>query len=227
MTGTSPTMERVRRAATGLAFVAALVLVAFALAGRTDLPMLRAFVAVCAALMLLGIVVIDPDLARERWRRGQTGEDPARLAAIRLLFLVLFVYALLDTGRLHWSDGVPAALSGLALGSFALAFLWELWAVAVNRFFVPVIRLQPERGHAVVTRGPYAVVRHPGYAGMTVMGPAAALAIGSWGALAPGLALAGLFLARTAHEDAFLRRHLDGYAEYAGRVRYRLLPGVW
>jgi protein-S-isoprenylcysteine O-methyltransferase Ste14 len=79
----------------------------------------------------------------------------------------------------------------------------------------------------VVSTGPYAVVRHPGYAGMLLMAPAAALAIGSWGAVAPGLGLAGLFIARAAHEDRFLRGNLAGYPEYAHRVRFRLLPGVW
>ena len=223
----SPVMDRTRRAVLGLWFVAALVAFGLGIAGRTDLPMLNAFIAVCAALMLAGVFVIDPGLARERWRRGQTGEDPARLAWIRLLFLGLFVFALLDIGRLHWSDRVPAALQTGALVVFALAFLWGLWAVSVNRFFVPVIRLQPERGHEVVSAGPYAVVRHPGYAGMTVMAPAGALALGSWWALAPALVLAALFLARTAHEDRFLRRNLAGYTEYAARVRFRLLPGVW
>jgi len=207
----------------------AVVLVAFGLgvAGRADLPMLNAFIATCAALMLVGFLIMDPDLARERLRRGQTGEDPVRLAGIRVLFLVLFVFALLDIGRLHWSDRVPPALQAAALGLFALAFAWELWAVSVNRFFVPVIRLQTDRGHRVISAGPYALVRHPGYAAMTLMAPAAALALGSWWALAPALVLSGLLLARAAHEDRFLHGNLEGYADYAARVRFRLLPGVW
>ena len=210
-----------------LVFAVVLAALTFGVAGRVDLAMVNAFAVVAAALMLVAILVIDPDLARERFRRGQTGEDPVRLAWIRGLFLVLFVYALLDVGRLHWTDRVPLALQAAGLAVFALAFAWEVWAVAVNRFFVPVIRLQTDRGHRVVSTGPYAVVRHPGYAGMTLMGPAGALAIGSWGAVAPGLALAALFVARAAHEDGFLRRNLEGYPEYANRVRFRVLPGVW
>jgi protein-S-isoprenylcysteine O-methyltransferase Ste14 len=177
--------------------------------------------------MLLGTLVIDGELARERFRRGQTGEDPARLVWLRGVFLALFVYALLDIGRLHWTDRTPPGLQAGALLVFSLAFLWELWAVSVNRFFVPVIRIQAERGHRVVSDGPYAIVRHPGYAGMTLMAPATALALGSWGALVPGLVLSALLLARAAHEDRFLHDHLEGYAEYAARVRFRLLPGMW
>ncbi len=216
-----------QRLARWLVLVFATGAISLALAGRADLPMLNAFLAACATLMLVAIVIIDPELARERWRHGQTGEDPVRLAAIRLLFLALFVFALLDIGRLHWSDDVPPALQLAGLAVFVLAFLWELWAVSVNRFFVPVIRVQSERGHQVVSRAPYAIVRHPGYAAMTLMGPAGALALGSWWALAPALALSALLLARTAHEDRFLREELRGYAEYAARVRFRLLPGVW
>lgn len=205
------------------------VLVAATLAttGRTDLPMVNAFLAVCGLLLLVGILLMDSGLVQERWRRGQTGEDSSRLVAIRVTFLILFVFALLDAGRLHWSDTVPRDLQIGGLVVFAAALLWELWAVRVNRFFVPVIRLQAERGHEVVSRGPYALVRHPGYAGMILMAPAAAVALGSWGALAPGLALSAMLLARTGHEDRFLQQHLSGYAEYASRVRFRLLPGVW
>ena len=216
-----------RRFARWLLLMGVLVALSLVLAGRRDLPMLNAFLAVCAVLMLIAMMIIDPGLARERWRRGQTGEDPARLVLIRLVSLVLFVFALLDIGRLHWSDTVPVGLHMGALGCFALGFLWVLWAVSANRFFVPVIRLQTERGHHVVSTGPYAVMRHPGYAAMILISPAGALALGSWGALVPAMALSALFVARAAHEDRFLRQNLAGYADYAARVRFRLLPGVW
>ncbi|MGH7730350.1 MAG: methyltransferase family protein [Candidatus Eiseniibacteriota bacterium] len=221
------TMNVPQRLGRWLAFAALLALVALGIAGRADLPMLNAFVGVCLALMLVAMLVIDPDLARERLRRGQAGEDPARLLAIRLVCLALFVFALLDVGRLHWSDRVPAPLQAASLAVFAIAFAWELWAVSANRFFVPVIRVQRERGHTVVSSGPYAIVRHPGYAGMVLLGPVGALALGSWWGLVPGLALSGLFLARAAHEDRFLMASLEGYADYAARVRFRILPGVW
>jgi len=221
------TMHLPERLGRWLVFAVLLGLFTLGISGRTDLPMLNAFVGVCAAVMLVAVLVIDPELLRERMRRGQTGEDPGRLLALRLVFLALFVFALLDVGRLHWSDRVPAPLQAAALLAFTVAFLWELWAVSANRFFLPVIRVQHERGHAVVSSGPYRVVRHPGYAGMSVMAPAGALALGSWGALLPGLVLSGLFLARAAHEDRFLRSHLEGYADYAARVRFKVLPGVW
>jgi protein-S-isoprenylcysteine O-methyltransferase Ste14 len=200
---------------------------ALGLAGRGDLPMVNAFLVACAAILLVAVLVIDPELARERLRRGQKGADPLRLLAIRLLFMTLFVVALLDVGRMHWSDTVPHGLQVAALAAFAGAMLWTFWAVSVNRFFVPVIRVQAERGHQVVDRGPYGIVRHPGYAGTIVMAPAGAVALGSWWALLPALAVSFLFMRRAAHEDRFLMDHLDGYARYAEHVRSRLVPGVW
>ncbi len=200
---------------------------ALGLAGRRDLPMLNAFVAMCAGVGLFGALRIDAALARERLRPGQTGEDPLRLAFIRVLFLVLFVIALLDIGRFHWSDSVPRPLQLTALVLAAAAFTWIVWAISANRFFVPVIRVQPERGQQVVSAGPYARVRHPGYAGMTLVAPSSALALGSWWALVPALILAALFVARAGHEDRFLLGHLEGYGDYAVRVPWRLIPGVW
>lgn len=216
-----------QRLARWLLFSVLLASMSLAIAGRTDLPMLNAFVTMCSLVVLLAMLRIDPGLARERLRRGQTGEDPLRLASIRVLFLALFVIALLDIGRFHWSDSVPRVLQLAALGLAAAAFAWIVWAMSANRFFVPVIRVQPERGHQVVSAGPYARVRHPGYAGMTLFAPASALALGSWWALLPAVGLASLFVARAAHEDRFLLGHLDGYTAYAARVPWRLLPGVW
>jgi len=210
-----------------LGFMVLLAASSLVLAGRVDLPMLDAFLVACAVLSLIAILIIDPELVRERWRRGQAGEDPVRLTTIRLLFLSTFVFAFLDVGRLHWSNTVPPAVQLAGLAVFTLAFLWELWAVSVNRFFVPVIRVQSERGHHVISNGPYAIVRHPGYAAMVVMAPAAALALGSWWAMGPALMLSALLVARTAHEDRFLIAQLADYAAYARGVRWRLLRGVW
>ena len=215
------------RFARWLLFSTLLALLALGIAGRRDLPMLNAFVAMCAGVALFAALRIDPGLVRERLRAGQSGEDPMRLALIRVLFLTLFVIALLDIGRFHWSDSVPRVLQLAALGLAAGAFTWILWAMSVNRFFVAVIRLQPERGHQVVSAGPYARMRHPGYAGMALAAPASALALGSWWALLPAAVLASLFIVRAAHEDRFLLGHLEGYAGYAARVPWRLAPGVW
>ena len=208
-------------------FTSISALVFYVVAGRFDLPMLNAYVGVLAATFLVASLFVDPDLMRERLRRGQTGADPRRLAVIRLLFVAFVLIALFDIGRFHWSDSVPRALQVAALLVATAGMAWTFWAVVANRYFVPVIRIQPERGHRVVTEGPYAWVRHPGYLGNVIAAPATAIALGSWWALVPALAIAALFVARAAHEDRFLRGNLAGYADYAARVRWRLVPGLW
>ena len=96
--------------------------------------------------------------------------------------------------------------------------------MAVNPFFSPAVRIQSERGHYVVTRGPYRLVRHPGYLAMLIAMPASALAIGSWLALIPAMAFSGVIVHRARLEDRFLHSHLAGYAEYGNRVPYKLVP---
>ena len=100
-------------------------------------------------------------------------------------------------------------------------------AVAVNRFFSAVVRIQRDRGHTVVDGGPYRFVRHPGYAGSVLNTLAVPFALGALLALLPAGLVVALIIWRTALEDRTLRAELDGYAEYATRVRSRLLPRVW
>ncbi|MCU0241985.1 MAG: hypothetical protein MUF51_06135 [Vicinamibacteria bacterium] len=89
------------------------------------------------------------------------------------------------------------------------------------------MRIQEERHHEVVSSGPYAFVRHPFYVSISVTQLLYPLAVGALAAYLPCLAIVGLVVWRTTREDAFLRAHLPGYAEYAARVRYRLLPGLF
>jgi protein-S-isoprenylcysteine O-methyltransferase Ste14 len=106
---------------------------------------------------------------------------------------------------------------------------WALfmWAMGANAFFSEAVRIQEERGHTVVTDGPYRYVRHPGYVGAILALFATPLLLGSLWALIPaGLATIG-YVVRTALEDKTLQEELDGYTEYAQQTRYRLLPGVW
>jgi hypothetical protein len=81
--------------------------------------------------------------------------------------------------------------------------------------------------HRVVDSGPYSIVRHPGYAGLIWAIPFSGLALGSWLAAGIGLLMSGMILRRVLFEDAFLNKNLVGYAAYSGRVRHRLIPGVW
>jgi protein-S-isoprenylcysteine O-methyltransferase Ste14 len=105
--------------------------------------------------------------------------------------------------------------------------LLSSWAVVSNKFFSDVIRIQTDRGHTVISDGPYRFMRHPGYVGMILYSLAAPFLLDSPWALIPGGLTVLLVIVRTVVEDRTLLEQLDGYQEYAGRVRYRLLPGVW
>jgi protein-S-isoprenylcysteine O-methyltransferase Ste14 len=101
-------------------------------------------------------------------------------------------------------------------------------ACRANTFAAPVVKIQPERGQQVVEAGPYAVVRHPIYAGNLILMAGAPLLLGSWGGLAATIALfVPLLVLRAILEERALSQGLEGYPRYAMRVRYRLIPGIW
>ena len=171
----------------------------------------------------------DPGLVL---RRSEVGEGvPAWDKAVRrlvgLCHFGALVVAPLDAVRYRWSI-MPIWLWPVgAVMHLAFAVL-IIWAMSVNTHFERLVRVRTDRGHKVVDTGPYRIVRHPGYAG-TIVGLflATPLLLGSWWAFVPA-GMAGLFVVvRTALEDRFLRANLPRYEDYARRVNYRLLPGVW
>jgi len=179
--------------------------------------------------MALLVFQRNRDLLKERREPGEGAKswDRRLLRVYAMLTMSLFVVAGLDVGRLHWSDTVPLWGQIVALLGFALSFAFIVWAMAVNDFYSRIVRIQEDRGQYVVTKGPYRFVRHPSYIGSILSWVCAALALGSWLALVPVVLIAATVVVRTALEDRALQTELDGYREYARRVRYRLLPGVW
>ena len=206
--------------------------VLFGSAGRLDLPMVWAYLCTYAGFLLaFGIVMSrkDPDLLRERRRAGKGAKtwDRVLMAIYGVLFFGTWIVAGVDVGRFHWSDTVPLGLQIVGLEACAAAFGLVWWATWVNTFFSRVVRIQEDRGHRVITAGPYQYVRHPGYTGNVFAWPGTALALGSWWAMLPVVGIVLIYVLRTALEDRTLQAELDGYQEYAEQVRYRLLPGVW
>ena len=200
--------------------------------GRLDLPMVWACVCVYSSFHLAIAFTVykkDPDLFKERARSGPGAKrwDRVWLVFYQLLSFATWIVAGLDIGRFHWSDTVPLWLQIVGLAGLAASFGFAVWAMATNTFFSQVVRIQDDRGHHVVTGGPYRYVRHPGYAGGMLAWLCTALALGSWWALFLAGVIVLVYVIRTALEDRTLHEELEGYAEYAKRVRYRLLPGVW
>ncbi len=199
----------------------------FSSAGRMDLPWFWAVLALHASCLLAAISFIDPDLREERLRPGPGGRSrQVRLFALPMV-LAHVVVAGMDVGRFGWSGPIPLVVQAAALGGYAAGMGLSLWAMIANRFFSPVVRIQVERGHHLVTDGPYGYLRHPGYTGLIIGSVCGGVALGSWWSLVPLAPFVGMFLWRTAMEDRFLHEGLDGYSGYARRVRYRLVPGLW
>ena len=198
----------------------------FGSAGRWDLPLAWACLGIYAAFMVLAQMLMTPELRRERMKPAPGGID-RQIRWIMLPFMVGFwVVAGLDIRR-HGSAPIPPGWQILGLAGFTTSLGLALWALTQNPFFSPVVRVQTERGHHLITSGPYQFIRHPGYLGSAGSALCGAVALGSWWALLPAMGVVGVMIRRTVLEDRFLCSELAGYPEYARKVRYRLLPGIW
>lgn len=199
----------------------------FASAGTFAAAGFWVYLVILGAVFVASFVMLDSDLLRERMRPGGKA-PPVGLWLFTIVILLHFIVAGLDRGRLHFSDGVPPWLRVVGLALVAAAYALVLWAMRVNRFFSSVVRIQSERGQFVVKTGPYGFIRHPGYAAGILIVLASGIALGSW--LAAGLLVITslpFLLYRAISEDRVLFAELPGYREYAGQVRWRLIPGIW
>ena len=140
--------------------------------------------------------------------------------------LAIPIVAGLDAGGTGWSHRSTLELV-IGLGFMLAGTSLVVWALAVNAFFEPSVRVQRDRGHTVCTTGPYRFVRHPGYTGAILATAAVPLALGSRWCFLPVAVMTVAFVVRTVYEDDMLRAELDGYEAYAVATRWRLLPFVW
>ena len=171
-----------------------------------------------------------PDLLEERvhslGRENTAGFDKVLAPLVGIGVVVLPLVAGLDA-RFGGGVVLPMWVKIGALASIVAGYAFGTWAMVENRFFSGTVRIQEERGHVVVDTGPYRVVRHPGYVGAIAFYLATPLLLDSWWTFVPAGLLTAALVLRTALEDRFLQAELPGYAEYATRTRFRLLPGIW
>jgi protein-S-isoprenylcysteine O-methyltransferase Ste14 len=180
--------------------------------------------------VLLWLARRDPGLLKERlggpFQRGQAFPDKAFMAFIIVAWYGWLALMALDARRWDLSQ-IPEALSDAGAVLIAVGLFVGWLTLRENSFAAPVIKIQKERGQRVISTGPYGIVRHPMYAGATLYMMGMPLLLGSWlGLLVLPLILGALVL-RIFIEEAALRDGLPGYGDYAARVRYRLIPGVW
>ena len=142
-----------------------------------------------------------------------------------LRFAVLFIAAL-DAGRFRWSV-MPGSFQVFAAAVFVALGLIVWRTMCANSYLSSRARIQSDRNQKVVTTGPYQYVRHPMYVAIILLNPCLALILGSWWAIIPAALICPVYMIRTWLEDRMLQDELAGYRDYASRVRYRLVPGVW
>ena len=195
------------------------------------------------AWALIGVVLVgtiatlarlartSPALLAERFKmpvqRGQPAADKVVVLAFVAAFFAAVRFVPYDVFAWHLLPAPPFAVALLGLTAFVAGWWVVAAALRANAFAIPVVKAQVERHQVVVDRGPYAVVRHPMYAGAVLLMLGLPLWLGSTAGVLAALVPIALLAVRIVVEERFLRRELTGYAAYATRVRSRVVPGVW
>jgi len=209
-------------------------LVLFAAAGRIDWwqGWVYAILGIVPSLFSRYIMFLkNPELIAERAHftesEGTKDWDKRIVIWIAIVLPLVFMMTAGLDKRFGWSPEISLSLQLGAIVIFLAGYALVTWALTVNKFFSSVVRIQTERGHTVVTSGPYRFVRHPGYSGGIVSWLASPILLGSlWSFIPVGVVIV-LYTVRTALEDRTLQAELPGYADYARHICYRLLPGIW
>jgi protein-S-isoprenylcysteine O-methyltransferase Ste14 len=223
----------IKQATVSTVLLAVMMAVFYVSAGRTDIPRSWLLFGVSFVYFVgsaLALARYNPGLLAQRLtlrREGSKGWDEILMRACNLTGLLLVpAVAGLDVGRYRWSSlGIQYAVLGLNM--MVVSSILINWAMIVNPYFEPTVRIQEDRGHRVVSTGPYGIVRHPGYLSGILWMSAVPLIVGSLYAFLPVALYSALMILRTHLEDRTLHEELAGYPKYAEMVRHRLLPGVW
>jgi len=214
-------------------FSAVLVVTAalLAIAGRTDYWQTWLFggINACFALIVAAVFSHSSGLLSKRLRPG--GEAKSWDRVLWGFFgpanLAILITAGLDAGRFGWSAGYSPLIYALGYLGYVCGGALHVWSIRQNPFYISTVSIREDKGQAVVDRGPYRLVRHPGYSGIILMINSMAIALGSLWALIPSGCSTLVLILRTWLEDRALHEELSGYQDYAARVGHRLLPGIW
>ncbi len=222
----------VRWVITSIIFLILIAASLFLSAGTQDWRMAWVYLGLAAVIQLLDALVLiplSPDLLAER-SRYQNGAKKWDQVLSRLMAIIgpitIWILSGLDY-RSSWSPRILVWLVIISAGFVFSGGLLSLWAMASNKFFIGMVRIQKERGHFVITSGPYQYLRHPGYLGGLLYIYFTPIMLGSVWALIPAVLTCGVVFLRTYLEDAALKEELAGYRDYAHAVHHRLLPGIW
>jgi len=179
-------------------------------------------------VIITNAFIFPSELISERGRKKENVEkwDKIITGIIIIPWYTLYIIAGLDI-RFGWSPELALWVHITALITFILGNALVSWAMLANNFFSTKVRIQYDRSHTVSSGGPYRYIRHPGYFGIIIFLSSTPILLGSFWALIPAIMTVILFIIRTSFEDETLKNKLEGYKEYADRVKYRLISGIW
>jgi protein-S-isoprenylcysteine O-methyltransferase Ste14 len=173
----------------------------------------------------------DPALLAERFRQpgtgGEKGWDKYFVYAIVVLFPLWIIVMPLDAKRYGWTAEFPIWLKATGLILLIVSSFFLFRAFSDNTFLSPLVRIQTERQHRVVSTGVYGFVRHPMYLGAVCMFTGAPLLLNSLYGLLISLLLTLVLIVRISGEEKMLANELEGYEDYRQKVKYRLIPFIW
>lgn len=215
----------------GLVFLLAVLgLVLFVSAGTLDFWQAWVYLAdfgICTLLITLYLMQYDQKLLASRVAAGPVAETQKSQQVIQslasLFFILLFIIPGLDH-RYHWSN-VPSIVSLIGDLMVALGLYFVFRVFKENSYTSATIEVKDEQ--KVISTGPYSLVRHPMYAGASVLLIFTPIALGSWIGVPFALPVILVVVVRLLEEEKFLAANLAGYDTYRQKVRYRLVPGVW
>jgi len=197
----------------------------------------EAWVLIClwtlfSAVMMIYLFRYDPALLAERMKliplqKDQKVWDKILMSLFFIAAIGLYMTPGFDVIRYEWSEPLPLWIEIFAMLVQLPCFLFLWWLMRENTYLSLVVKIDKDRGHQVITTGPYALMRHPMYTAVIILLFAVPVALGSRVGLIPAVILTVLLIVRTYLEDRTLHRELPGYPEYAEQTPYRLIPGIW
>jgi len=182
-----------------------------------------------SAAMAVWLKRNDPELLKDRMTFLKSSAMSWDKVILWIMTIVSIPYILLpglDAVRYQWSS-VPPVFKVIAFAGVAASFLLIFWVMRENTYLSRIVEVQKERGHSVITTGPYRFVRHPMYVGVIIIFVCIPLALGSLWTLIPAVLLTALIVIRTHLEDKTLQEELEGYKDYSVKVPHRIVPGIW
>lgn len=209
-------------------------LILFISAGNLNFPRLWVYFGVSSSYHLVSTIILFryfPKFIELIDQRGKKREGTKSWDKVFAALYAPAVFAIplivgLDVGRYHWSN-ISLYISLLCIILYILGSILGHWAMVENKYFESTVRIQKERGHKIISSGPYKIVRHPGYVSIIIIHLTFPLIAGSFYGLIPAGIATTLMIVRTSLEDKTLQKELDGYSKYAKKVKYRLFPLVW